>query len=112
LAQKTLSGKASAVRSQPYYLDVTHPLANKGAVVVTLSKLLNIPPAQIATIGDMPNDILMFHKSGLSVAMGNSSDEVQVAASAVTGSNENDGFAKAIRKFVLCHTEKGTDEGE
>jgi len=31
---------------------------------------------------------------------------------AVTGSNENDGFAKAIRKFVLCHTEKGTDEGE
>ena len=60
----------------------------------------------------MPNDILMFRKSGLSVAMGNSSDEVQVAASAVTGTNENDGFAKAIRKFVLCHTEKGMDEGE
>ena len=71
--------KASAARSQPYYLDVTHPQANKGAVVATLSKLLNIPPAQIATIGDMPNDVLMFRKSGFSIAMGNASDEVKAA---------------------------------
>jgi Cof subfamily protein (haloacid dehalogenase superfamily) len=112
LAQKTLSGKASAARSQPYYLDVTHPQANKGTVVATLSKLLNIPSAQIATIGDMPNDVLMFRKSGFSIAMGNSSEEVKAAASAVTGSNENDGFAKAIRKFVLCPTGEGTDDGE
>lgn len=63
-AQNTLGEKASAARSQPYYLDVTHPQANMGTVVTTLSKLLNIPPAQIATIGDMPNDVLMFRKSG------------------------------------------------
>jgi hydroxymethylpyrimidine pyrophosphatase-like HAD family hydrolase len=50
-AQKTLGEKASAARSQPYYLDVTHPQANKGTVVETLSKLLNIPPAQIVTMG-------------------------------------------------------------
>jgi Cof subfamily protein (haloacid dehalogenase superfamily) len=99
--QNTLGEKASAARSQPYYLDVTHPLANKGTVVTTLSKLLNIPPAQIATIGDMPNDVLMFRKSGFSIAMGNSSDEVKAQASAVTDSNENEGFAKAVRKFVL-----------
>ena len=101
LAQNTLGEKASAARSQPYYLDVTHPQANKGTVVATLSKLLNIPPAQIATIGDMPNDVLMFRKSGFSIAMGNSSDEVKAQASAVTDSNENEGFAKAVRKFVL-----------
>src|SRR4029077_20870001 len=101
LAQKTLSGKASAARSQPYYLDVTHPQANKGTVVVTLSKLLNIPPAQIVTMGDMPNDVLMFRKSGFSIAMGNASDEVKAQASAVTDSNENEGFAKAVRKFIL-----------
>jgi Cof subfamily protein (haloacid dehalogenase superfamily) len=100
-AQNTLGKKASAARSQPYYLDVTHPQANKGVVVATLSKLLNIPPEQIATIGDMPNDVLMFRKSGLSIAMGNSSDEVKAQASAVTDSNENEGFAKAVRKFVL-----------
>jgi len=100
-AQTALGDRASAARSQPYYLDVTHPQANKGAVVATLSKLLNIPPAQIATMGDMPNDVLMFRKSGFSIAMGNASDEVKAQASAVTDSNENEGFAKAVRRFVL-----------
>jgi hydroxymethylpyrimidine pyrophosphatase-like HAD family hydrolase len=100
-AQNILGKKASAARSQLYYLDVTHPRANKGTVVETLSKLLNIPPAQIATMGDMPNDVLIFRKSGFSIAMGNASDEVKAQASAVTDSNENDGFAKAVRKFIL-----------
>ena len=99
--QGALGGRASAARSQPYYLDVTHPQANKGTVVTTLSKLLGIPPAQIVTIGDMPNDVLMFRKSGFSIAMGNSSGEVKAQASAVTDSNENEGFAKAVRRFVL-----------
>jgi Cof subfamily protein (haloacid dehalogenase superfamily) len=101
LAQTAL-GEKSAARSQPYYLDVTHPQANKGTVVGTLSMFLKIPPAQIATIGDMPNDVLMFRKSGFSIAMGNSSNEVKAQASVVTDSNENEGFAKALRKFVLC----------
>ena len=100
-ARKALGKKASAARSQPYYLDVTSPEANKGNVVETLSKLMNIPPAQIATMGDMPNDVSMFLKSGLSIAMGNASDAVKAQASAVTDSNENEGFAKAVRKFVL-----------
>jgi Cof subfamily protein (haloacid dehalogenase superfamily) len=100
-AQSTLGERASAARSQPYYLDVTHPQANKGTVVTTLSKLLNIPPEQIATIGDMPNDVLMFRKSGFSIAMGNASDEVKAQASATTDSNENEGFAKAVQKFIL-----------
>jgi HAD superfamily hydrolase (TIGR01484 family) len=49
LAQSVLGGGASAARSQPYYLDVTHPRANKGTVVAYLSKALSIPPDQIAT---------------------------------------------------------------
>jgi hypothetical protein len=102
LAQITLGEKASAARSQPYYLDVTHPQANKGAVVATLSRLLNIPPEQIATLGDMPNDVLMFRKSGFSIAMGNSSDEVKAQASVVTDSNQDEGFANAVQKFALC----------
>src|SRR5215467_9115785 len=60
--------RISAERSQPYYLDVTNRNANKGEVVLMLSKLLRIPPEQIATIGDMPNDVLMFEKSGVSIA--------------------------------------------
>ena len=91
----------SAARSQPYYLDVTHPQANKGGVVLAMSKLLNIPADEIATIGDMPNDVLMFEKSGLSIAMGNASSEVQASATYVTSTNEEEGFANAIEKFVL-----------
>jgi hypothetical protein len=91
----------SAARSQPYYLDVTHPNANKGEVVLAMSKLLNIPAEQIATIGDMPNDVLMFKKSGVSIAMGNASAEVQASATYVTATNEDEGFAKAIEEFVL-----------
>jgi Cof subfamily protein (haloacid dehalogenase superfamily) len=91
----------SAARSQPYYLDVTHPQANKGEVVLSLSRLLNIPSEEIATIGDMPNDVLMFKKSGVSIAMGNASPEVQASATYVTSSNEEEGFANAIEKVVL-----------
>jgi Cof subfamily protein (haloacid dehalogenase superfamily) len=101
MAQRILGKAASAARSQPYYLDVTHPKANKGAVVTTLSKFFDIGPGQIATIGDMPNDVFMFRESGFSIAMGNSGDGVKSQASAVTDSNENEGFAKAVRKWVL-----------
>jgi Cof subfamily protein (haloacid dehalogenase superfamily) len=92
---------ASATRSQPYYLDVTHPDANKGNVVTHLSKALGISTAEIATIGDGRNDVLMFQKSGLSIAMGNADPEVQKQAQFVTNSNENEGFAEAMESFVL-----------
>ncbi len=91
----------SASRSQPYYLDVTHPLANKGAVVKRLSELLEVETDAIATIGDMANDVLMFAHSGLGIAMGNASLEVRRAARRVTSSNEEEGFANAVERYVL-----------
>jgi len=91
----------SASRSQPYYVDVTHPDANKGAVARWLSARYQIPAQQIATIGDMPNDVLMFAHSGLSIAMGNASPEVQRAARRVTTSNDEEGFANAVDRFIL-----------
>jgi Cof subfamily protein (haloacid dehalogenase superfamily) len=91
----------SAARSQPYYLDVTHPDANKGAVARYLSAKYAIPPDAIATIGDMPNDVLMFAHSGLSIAMGNASLEVQRSARRVTTANTDEGFANAVDRFIL-----------
>jgi Cof subfamily protein (haloacid dehalogenase superfamily) len=91
-----------AARSQPYYVDVTHPDANKGAVVLALSEMLGIDPSAVATIGDMPNDTSMFAKSGLSIAMGQSSEEVKRGATHVTTSSEEEGFANAIERFVLA----------
>jgi hypothetical protein len=101
-AQDKFARLASAARSQPYYLDITHPSANKGGVVDYLSRHLGIAAGEIATIGDMPNDILMFHKGGFSIAMGNGGPEVQEAADAVTASSEDEGFAKAVEQFILA----------
>jgi hydroxymethylpyrimidine pyrophosphatase-like HAD family hydrolase len=71
-----------------------------------LSKLLSVPANEIATIGDMPNDVLMFRKGGLSIAMGNASLEVQAQADLVTDSYDDEGFAKAMERFILHR--KGT----
>ena len=96
-----LGDQACVVRSQQYYLDVTHPLANKGEAVATLAKLMDVPLPQVVVIGDGHNDIAMFARAGLSVAMGNASAEVQQAADAVVASNSDDGFAQAVEQFVL-----------
>ena len=98
---QALGDRASAKRSQPYYLDVTNPDANKGAVVDALATMLRIPAHEIATIGDMPNDTLMFRRSGFSIAMGNASDDVKAQASAVTDSYNDEGFAKAVERYLL-----------
>ncbi len=100
--RQALGERASAARSQPYYLDVTHHDANKGVVVDYLAAHLGIDRAQIATIGDMPNDVNMFRRSGLSIAMGQASDEVKAHASEVTDGYNDEGFAKAVERFILA----------
>jgi Cof subfamily protein (haloacid dehalogenase superfamily) len=100
-AQAAFGRYATANRSQPYYLDITNKDANKGAVVEYLSRHLDVPAERIATIGDQPNDVLMFKRSGFSIAMGNASDEVKAQAAAVTDSYNNEGFAKAMERFIL-----------
>ena len=100
-AQAAFGQRATANRSQPYYLDITNKDANKGAVVAYLSDHMDVPAEEIATIGDQPNDVLMFKRSGFSIAMGNASDEVKTQASAVTDSYNDEGFAKAMERFIL-----------
>jgi len=99
--REELGDHVSAARSQPYYLDITHPAANKGSVVDFLACVYLIPKSSIATLGDMPNDVLMFKKSGMSITMGNASKEVQAEANFVTDSNEQEGFAHGIERFIL-----------
>lgn len=91
----------SATRSAPYYLDVTHAQANKGEVIIALSEMLQIPRAQIATLGDMDTDVLGFRQAGVSIAMGNAFDNVKSAATYVTRSNTEDGFSWAVDHFIL-----------
>jgi Cof subfamily protein (haloacid dehalogenase superfamily) len=96
-----LADDATVARSQSYYLDITHPLANKGVALSEIARLLGVPLAEIAVIGDGGNDVAMFERSGLSIAMGNAGPAVQRAADFVTDSNRDDGFANAVERFIL-----------
>ncbi len=94
--QQALGTQATAVRSQSYYLDVTPPGCDKGTFVQAMAKRLDISTDAVATIGDMQNDLAMFGVSGMSIAMGNATDDVRKLATHVTASNEDEGFAKAV----------------
>ncbi|SHK08940.1 hypothetical protein SAMN05444159_2382 [Bradyrhizobium lablabi] len=104
--QQALGSAATAVRSQSYYLDITPPGYDKGTFVEAIAKRLGISTDAVATIGDMQNDLAMFRKSGMSIAMGNATDDVKKIATQVTTSNEDEGFAGAI-EMILKRNEAG-----
>ena len=104
--QEAVGREAMAVRSQTYYLDVTPPGHDKGTFVEAIARRLGISAAEVATIGDMRNDLPMFAKSGISFAMGNAADEVKKQAKYVTDTNANDGFAKAMDVILKINEQR------
>lgn len=96
-----IGADASVSRSQRYYLDIIAPGVDKGVFVDNLSVQLGVPREEIATIGDMENDLPMFARSGLSIAMGNADEHVKSLASHVTASNANNGFSEAVARHIL-----------
>jgi Cof subfamily protein (haloacid dehalogenase superfamily) len=104
--QKALGAQATAARSQSYYLDITPPGFDKGTFVRAIAKRQGISTDAVATIGDMHNDLPMFKVSGVSIAMGNATDDVKKQATHVTTSNDDEGFAGAI-EIILKNNEAG-----
>jgi Cof subfamily protein (haloacid dehalogenase superfamily) len=100
--QAAAGDKATAARSQSYYLDITPPGFNKGTFVKAMAARLGISTDAVATIGDNQNDLAMFRTSGMSFAMGNATDEVKRQATHTTTSNLEEGFAGAM-DVVLKH---------
>jgi Cof subfamily protein (haloacid dehalogenase superfamily) len=100
-AQSLLKGLANARRSQTYYLDVTNPEADKGHAVRALCETVGVPATATAVIGDQANDMAMFAVAGLSIAMGQGTDQVKAAADFITAANTEDGFAKAVDNVIL-----------
>ncbi|MHC8394748.1 HAD family hydrolase [Pseudomonas sp. LB3P93] len=96
-----VEGQAQVSRSQPVYLDVTAMQANKGTALATLAEFLGVPLEQTAAMGDGGNDPAMFHRAGLSIAMGQAEEAVKRQADVVTGANTEDGAAQAIEQYIL-----------
>ena len=89
------------VGSLKYNIEVTAAGVNKGSGLVELGKRLGIEREEIMAFGDGDNDEPMLREAGFGVAMANAEEKVKAAADYITGSNEEDGVAKAIERFVL-----------
>jgi Cof subfamily protein (haloacid dehalogenase superfamily) len=100
--QDTLKGRAMAMRSQTYYLDITHPLAHKGEGVRELARLAGVAMENVAVLGDMGNDVAMFDVAGVSIVMGQASVEVQSHATFVSATNDDDGFAAGLNGLLAA----------
>ena len=98
--RECIGGTAYIVRSQPYYLDVTAPAANKGDGIAAIAAAFGAPLAQVAVAGDMNNDVPMFERAGSAIAMGQAPEQVRDAASFVSASNDEDGVAEAIDRLL------------
>lgn len=98
---KELEEKYSIAKSAPFFLEFFNKEANKGLGLELLAKHLGIRKEEIITMGDAMNDYPMISYAGLGIAMGNACDEIKEISNYVTDSNDNDGVAKAIEKFVL-----------
>lgn len=99
--QVLLGDRASVNRSSNYYCDVTHVEANKGHAALALAKIVGVTPEEMACLGDMNVDVPMLKVAGVSIAMGNAADSVKAAAQFVTGTNDESGWADAVRRYVL-----------
>lgn len=93
--------EATIGMSQTYYLDLTHPLANKGDGVATLARIAGVDLATVAVLGDQYNDVPMFERAGLAIAMGQAPEPVQAKATYISSSNDEDGVARAIDTILL-----------
>ncbi len=94
-------GDLFVTSSVPLNVEISHFEADKGSALLRLGEKLQIPPGEIMACGDGLNDISMLEKAGLGVAMGNASVQVQAAADVVTGTNEEEGVATALEKYIL-----------
>lgn len=93
--------KYSVFKSAPFFLEFTNKEVDKGLGLKRLGEHLGIKQEEIIACGDAGNDLSMVKYAGLGVAMGNATDEVKEAAEFITSSNDEDGIALVIEKFIL-----------
>lgn len=93
--------KFTFVKSTPYYYEVMPKGISKGKSLLEIAKYYDIPIEDTIAFGDEENDLTMIEAAGIGVAMGNAIDLVREAADYITLSNDEDGIADYLEKFVL-----------
>jgi len=100
IAVALADGAATVSRSQRYYLDVTARGADKGVGISRIAEAFGVALEDVTVIGDQANDLPMFDRAGLSIAMGQSDDLVKARADWSTASNAENGVAQAIDRLL------------
>ncbi len=108
--REQFGGLVHLAKSKPRFVEVDHPEATKGRALQVLAAWLQVERSQVLAIGDSYNDIEMLEFAGLGVAMANAPPEVRSRAGHVTASNDGDGVALALERFVLRTTSDSKDE--
>ena len=99
--KEKFAGKIEVTRSAPIFTEIMCPNVSKAAAVKILAEKFGVDRAEVMAIGDSYNDLPMLQAAGVSVAMGNATDDVKKFCTSVTGNCEDDGFAEAVEKFVF-----------
>ena len=87
--------------SKPTYLEIMPAKASKTSAINVLQKKFNIDKSEIIAMGDNYNDIDMLEYAGLGIAMGNAPEDVKKHGNDVTLTNDEDGVAAALKKYVI-----------
>ncbi len=100
--RKRLAGVLDVYRSEPFFLEVVPEFIDKGNTLGVLVEKLSIGVDEVIAIGDGRRDFSMLQLAGLGIAMGNAQKSVQACADYVTETNDNDGVAVAVQKFIIA----------
>ena len=98
---KELEGKMEVYRSADFFLECVPLGIDKARSLDRLISTLGIQREEVIACGDGYNDLSMIRFAGLGVAMANAAKDIQSEADLVTLSNEEDGVAHVIERFIL-----------
>ena len=96
-----LDGLMNVFRTEPYFLEIMPNATDKSSGLGVLLDHLNLKSSEVMVIGNGAGDFTMMQMAGFGVAMANSSDSIIRCADVATGSNEEDGVAEAVEKYIL-----------
>jgi len=99
--QRIYQSRLHITRSKPYFLEVMHPEADKARALQVIASHFKLDRDEVMAVGDSFNDLEMIKWAGLGVAMGNAVPVVKAAADYITKSNEEEGVAEALQRFIL-----------
>lgn len=99
--QKLFGADLTVNTSRPHFLEIGHMDAKKSAALAFLGSRFGIRREEVLAIGDGQNDLDMIEYAGVGIAMGNADEEVKAVADYITATNDAEGVAKALRRFIL-----------